>query len=190
MHRRLMQVSFGPRSAMGAAKARSALIQPSQQLQAYAEAIRMCPFKQLSRYQGLLAASLTVDKGAGTPAHDGARASRGECLPGEPPGMALSGCGRPRREVGVVAEAAALGRDRAGRPAHRWTPREVTKWLRTQHPDERSVSFQSLYKYLEDKPEDWFVTELIVSERLHRGVFRLLRAPGAHRTHRGGSRRH
>jgi hypothetical protein len=57
---------------------------------------------------------------------------------------------------------------------HKWSPREVAKWLQEQHPDARTVSFKTLYRYLEDKDDEWFVTELVVSPQLRRGVSRLM----------------
>jgi hypothetical protein len=57
---------------------------------------------------------------------------------------------------------------------HRWSPREVQRWLKTRYPDQKSIHFTTLYRYLEDKDAEWFVTELVASPRLQRGVARLM----------------
>jgi hypothetical protein len=57
---------------------------------------------------------------------------------------------------------------------HRWTPRDVERWLRTQHPDAKTVSYQTLYRYLENKDEVWYVAPLVVAAELRRGVARLM----------------
>jgi hypothetical protein len=57
---------------------------------------------------------------------------------------------------------------------HRWTPRDVERWLRTQHPDAKTVSYQTLYRYREDKDEAWYVSPLVVGAELRRGVARLM----------------
>ena len=46
---------------------------------------------------------------------------------------------------------------------HRWSPRKVTRWLEHEYPKAERVSFKTLYRYLEDKPKAWFVSELVVA---------------------------
>jgi hypothetical protein len=57
---------------------------------------------------------------------------------------------------------------------HRWSPREVERWLRTDHATVKPVSFQTLYRYLEEKPEEWYIAAWAVSPRLQRSVSRLM----------------
>jgi hypothetical protein len=58
---------------------------------------------------------------------------------------------------------------------HRWTPREVEAWLKREHPDKKQVSFQTFYRYLDEKPEAWYVSPLIVAApELRRRVTRVM----------------
>jgi hypothetical protein len=60
---------------------------------------------------------------------------------------------------------------------HRWSPRKVESWLKTEYPKVLPVSFKTLYRYLHNKPEGWFVSELVIagaSKVTHSRVSRLL----------------
>jgi hypothetical protein len=58
---------------------------------------------------------------------------------------------------------------------HRWNPREVERWLRTDHPSVKPVSYMTLYRYVGDKGPDWFISDLVPAEGLlRRHVTRLL----------------
>jgi hypothetical protein len=60
---------------------------------------------------------------------------------------------------------------------HHWSPRKVVDWLVTDHPKARRVSHQTFYRYLQGKPDSWFVSEVVVAgapKWLHGRVSRLM----------------
>ncbi len=57
---------------------------------------------------------------------------------------------------------------------HRWSPWRVVSWYKERWPSERPPSHMTLYRFLEGKPETWFVGKLTLQEIVTPGVTRLL----------------
>ena len=43
---------------------------------------------------------------------------------------------------------------------HRWPPDKVIAWYKSRYPAESAPNRKTLYRYLADKPESWFIGTL------------------------------
>ena len=51
---------------------------------------------------------------------------------------------------------------------HRWSPRQVIAWYRERWPAERPPSAPTIYRFLQDQEDGWFLPELVDTRRLPR----------------------
>jgi len=47
---------------------------------------------------------------------------------------------------------------------HRWSPERVADWYAKAHPTEPPISSRTLRRFVEDQPESWFVTRILLEQ--------------------------
>ena len=57
---------------------------------------------------------------------------------------------------------------------HRWLPDQIIDWHRRAYPTERVPSRRTLYRFLQDKDESWYVEQLLIDQAVMKRVPRIM----------------
>src|SRR5712692_1973495 len=57
---------------------------------------------------------------------------------------------------------------------HRWSPDEVIEWHQRAYPAESVPARRTLYRFLQDKHESWYLEQLVIQQNVTKRVPRIL----------------